>query len=236
MITNGQTTRCTEITDLLEGVYIVTENTPDNGTSLIKIDGVNVTSNSKEITVEGGATGQAAVMISFTNNIGQTEITVKKIDASKAADAENRYLDQAMFSLQDANGHAVEGAVISDLQTGNTIIPDDKQNFNIPVTGVRISGLADGAYRLVERASPPGYIITNPVTTFIVSQGTVTSWSLNGTAGTAFEIPNPPGVALPQTGGPGTTLFMALGGLMTTAAGAVLALTTRRRRKWPAEG
>ena len=44
------------------------------------------------------------------------------------------------------------------------------------------------------------------------------------------------GYELPSTGGIGTTLFTALGGIMTAAAGAVLALASRRRRKWPAEG
>ena len=39
------------------------------------------------------------------------------------------------------------------------------------------------------------------------------------------------GYELPQTGGIGTTLFTALGGLMTVAAGAVLTLKSYRRRK-----
>ena len=44
-----------------------------------------------------------------------------------------------------------------------------------------------------------------------------------------FTIGNTPGTALPQTGGIGTTLFTALGGLMTATAGAIL--TIKRKRK-----
>ena len=44
-----------------------------------------------------------------------------------------------------------------------------------------------------------------------------------------FTVINEAGVALPQTGGIGTTLFTALGGLMTATAGAIL--TIRRKRK-----
>ena len=47
------------------------------------------------------------------------------------------------------------------------------------------------------------------------------------------QIINTPegGYELPSTGGMGTTLFTALGGLMTATAGAILTLTAHRRRK-----
>ena len=43
-----------------------------------------------------------------------------------------------------------------------------------------------------------------------------------------FTVKNEPGTALPMTGGPGTALFTALGGLMTALAGAFLII---RRKK-----
>ena len=43
----------------------------------------------------------------------------------------------------------------------------------------------------------------------------------------AFIIENEPGTALPNTGGPGTTVFTLLGALLTGFAGA--ALVMRRR-------
>ena len=46
-----------------------------------------------------------------------------------------------------------------------------------------------------------------------------------------FTVGNTPGTALPMTGGPGTALFTALGGLMTATAGAILTLVSFRRRR-----
>lgn len=46
-----------------------------------------------------------------------------------------------------------------------------------------------------------------------------------------FTVENTPGTALPMTGGPGTTLFTALGGLLTATAGAILTLASFRRRR-----
>ena len=229
-VTNGVAVTSDEIAELEAGIYIISENTPDNGTSLTKIDGAATTAKSKEVTVVAGATGANAATITFTNNIGQTEITVKKVDADKASNAADRYLDSAKFSLYDEEGHVLSGIssiVISNLNTGTVITPDVENKFTIPITGIKISGLPDGSYQLVEREAPAGYVITNSVTTFTVSQGTVTAWSLNGNAGSAFEIPNPPGAALPSTGGPGTRLFTILGSILILGAGVLL---WRRRR------
>ena len=136
-----------------------------------------------------------------------------------------RYLDNARFSLFDSEGHVVSGISsikITKLADGEEIIPDEENKFTIPISGIKISGLPDGSYQLVEREPPDGYVITTAVTTFTVSQGSVTEWSLDGTAGTAFEIPNPPGAALPHTGGTGTRLHTILGLILIAGAGMLL--------------
>ena len=46
-----------------------------------------------------------------------------------------------------------------------------------------------------------------------------------------YRIINNPGVVLPQTGGIGTAIFTAIGGIMMVTAGAILILTAYRRRK-----
>ena len=231
-ITNGVATSSEEITNLDAGVYVVEEVVPENGTTLTKINGTATASYSGEVTVVAGNTGSSSATILFTNNIGQTEISVKKVDADKASDAADRFLEKAKFSLYDSQGHSVSGITsikITDLDTGSVITPGEDDKFTIPITGIKISGLPDGSYQLVEKEAPAGYVITNAITTFTVSQGEVTEWSLDGTASSVFEIPNPPGAALPNTGGPGTNLIYLFGFLMTGLAGAGLVMKRRRR-------
>lgn len=137
------------------------------------------------------------------------------------------------FSLFDSEGHVISGISsirITKLADGEEIIPDAENKFTIPISGIKISGLPDGSYQLVEREPPAGYIITTAATTFTVSQGSVTAWSLDGTAGTAFEIPNESGAALPNTGGPGTRLFTILGFILIAGSG--MLLWSRRRQIW----
>ena len=120
-ITNGVAAASDEIADLVAEVYIVSEVPPENGTTLTKIDGAAATSPSKEVTVVSGATGASAASVTFTNNIGQTEITVKKVDADKASNAADRYLNNAQFSILDSEGHAISGiqsVKITKLATG----------------------------------------------------------------------------------------------------------------------
>ena len=79
----------------------------------------------------------------------------------------------------------------------------------------------------------------NPLITFEVAQAAVEDdtateedESKEATNAT-FVVGNTPGTQLPETGGMGTTLFTALGGLMTVTAGAIL--TVRRGKRKTAE-
>lgn len=87
----------------------------------------------------------------------------------------------------------------------------------------------------VEETEPPegygkdGYGTKNTTetgTTITKAQGATTA-----TNGGVIMNRESSGYELPQTGGIGTTLFTALGGLMTVAAGVVLTLKSYRRRK-----
>lgn len=110
------------------------------------------------------------------------------------------------------------------------------------------TGLTVGWYELEEVVSPTGYIkaTSNPrfqitleqgkykvvlpddITDVSVSYDKATEDAAEGTI-PKLTVVNHAGTALPQTGGVGTTLFTALGGLMTAMAGAIL--TIRRKRK-----
>ena len=108
----------------------------------------------------------------------------------------------------------------------------------MPKDGITLTGLVDGQYQLQEISPPSGYVITNstPVT-FTVAGGAITSTegTITGVRYTAasetsdaeFIIPNEPGAALPNTGGPGTWAYTILGSILIFGAGVLL---WRRRR------
>ena len=133
-----------------------------------------------------------------------------------------------------------------------SLLGDDKQT---PVTGygsiisteqdggnlISNAYLANGDYYLKEIASPAGYnaleyMLKIHVDEVRISMMTDTAYApANYTDKTAtddlvytFNVVNNPGVELPSTGGPGTALFTAIGGIMTILAGAVLTLKKRK--------
>ena len=106
---------------------------------------------------------------------------------------------------------------------------------------MRLEGLPDGEYRLVELKAPDGYVILVNEIYFKIEEGTVTSTTA-ADAGTSdkvnlsieegklplLTVTNEKGVELPNSGGPGTKLIYILGGLLTLAA-ALLLLYQRKR-------
>ena len=163
---------------------------------------------------------------------GTVDVVIKKTD--NAANSTN-YLAGAIFKLMyrsDSSG--------TFTNVSNESVPelDSNSQFAVPASGITLTGLVDGQYQLQEISPPSGYVITNstPVT-FTVAGGAITSTegTITGVRYTAasetsdaeFIIPNEPGAALPNTGGPGTRLFTILGSIMILGAGLLL---WRRRR------
>lgn len=108
---------------------------------------------------------------------------------------------------------------------------------------IRIKGLDEGTYTLVETAGPSGFNLADNQTLVITANTNNTqtwegtdqplsefSWSVNGdsTTGTvsdataSLEVQNKAGSSLPSTGGIGTTLFYLGGGCMVAVAGVFL--------------
>ena len=230
-ITDGGNSCTVIIPELEEGNYIITEAITGDmtllsvmaGTTSGSVENSNVTAS---VTAGQDTPGGNAIAI-FTNNI--TELSVKKVDATVAG----HYLSGAKFILYNIDGVVVEanqdGSKVKILNstTGEMLSLDDLHKFAVPEGGVRITGLSDGSYKLVEKEAPAGYIITEETTTFTITNGIVSQWNSENTAETAFEISNPPGAALPNTGGPGTRIFTILGSILILGAGVLL---WRRRR------
>ena len=104
-----------------------------------------------------------------------------------------------------------------------------------------INGLTVGYYELEETESPAGYIRTsafprfevavNPTTKeleviFTDNTGGMVSYD---STNNEFTVRNEPGAALPNAGGPGTTLFTSLGAMLIALAGAGLVWMRKRR-------
>ena len=107
-------------------------------------------------------------------------------------------------------------------------------------TEMTFKGLINGIYRLTETSAPSGYIILTKDIYFKVSDGAVTLTDIDGQTktysdvsllddNTTIVVKNTPGMALPSTGGPGTTALYFLGIMLTGIAGAGLVMRKRRR-------
>ena len=156
-------------------------------------------------------------------------IVVRKTDDNAKAEQPN-YLEGAVFKLEYRTDDSKEYTGIS-----NEVVTelDTNSQFTVPEDGITLTGLVDGQYRLKEVQAPEDYIFTvdYPVT-FTVSDGVITGTTgtiekvaykpATGTGNAEFIIPNEQGVALPRTGGPGTSHFSAFGGILILAAGVLL--------------
>ena len=76
---------------------------------------------------------------------------------------------------------------------------------------------------------PDGYNKMTARQQFIISDSNLDATFTNGTysAGSGVHVVNKTGNLLPETGGMGTTLFYALGGILVIGAG--VALVTKKR-------
>jgi len=180
-----------------------------------------------------GISNQGVITVyNRTESSNTINVVIKKTDN---AENSTNYLAGAVFKLMYRSDGSSTFTNVS-----NEIVPelDSESKFTVPTSGITLTGLVDGQYQLQEISPPSGYVITNstPVT-FTVSGGSIsnTDGTITGVKYTAatetgdaeFTIPNEPGVALPNTGGPGTRLFTILGSILILGAGVLL---WRRRR------
>ena len=171
--------------------------------------------------------GDTITIVNTTETPESINVVIKKTDNTENS---TNYLDGAVFKLLYRSDSSSAFANVS-----NESVPevDSESKFTVPTSGITLTGLVDGQYQLQEISPPSGYVITNstPVT-FTVSGGTIsnTGGTISGVRYTAatetgdveFTIPNEPGVALPNTGGPGNFLFMTLGSILILGASLLL--------------
>ena len=190
--------------------------------------------------------------VTFTNNKSLIDLTIIKIDETTRGAASQTKLPSAEFQLfkYTVSGTSSSYTAYPNLDESKQTTSTEGDSFGTLTFG----NLPDGQYKISETVPPAGYLkVENNDIYFDIVSGAITRYDkgvneadravIEEDRNTAnityskidksFTVGNIPGAALPQTGGIGTTLFTALGGLMTATAGAIL--TIRWKRK-PTEG
>lgn len=154
------------------------------------------------------------------------EFTLNKTDGTNP-------LEGAHFTLKDndqpdANtinliqvqaGDGTKPAIYRVAEEGETGVTD----VVTPASGkIVFRGLEAGTYKLVETEAPQGYNkVADPITVTIEAtyheDGTLDSWTINGSGQNPVEVVNNAGAILPGTGGMGTVVFTVVGVVVVVA-------------------
>ena len=147
-------------------------------------------------------------------------------------DSQNILLDGAKFRIYDAEteGNEVKVVLMDDGKSYRRARADE-DGVDIAVTGgkMRVNGLDNGTYYLEETEAPKGYNKLSGRQRFIINNANLEA-IFNGetySTGSGVHVVNKTGSMLPETGGIGTTIFYAAGGILVAAA--IVLLITRKR-------
>ncbi len=187
----------------------------------------------------GGADNTVHITYGDDNSIESGKVLVDvntfSFDLVKT-DTANKVLDGAKFKLYDAATGGNEIKVV-EVNTGvkgeyRLAISDDEKANAVEIETVNgkatVKGLDSGTYYLEETVAPTGY---NPLT----ARKAVTINDINNSATVTdniyqsggVQVINNSGSILPETGGMGTTLFIAIGSIVVLITGIVLVARKR---------
>lgn len=146
---------------------------------------------------------------------------------------ESTKLEGAKFVLKNNEGkyYKYDAAKVTwvDAKAAATEVTTDDKGV------ARFDGLQAGTYHLEETAAPAGYNqLTKDITIVLDKDGSATIDSASSTLGADHSltagVANSTGTMLPETGGIGTVIFVALGALAVICAGVFL-VTNKRMSK-----
>ena len=174
-------------------------------------------------------------LITVTNEVTVAQPTTVDITILKVDNDNNSIkLGGATFELTKVQSLETSNQVSDDgySERGTTSDADDETKGKL-----LFRGLTPGYYYLHETESPDGYVITTNGWHFQVDENGIVSGVGDFDPDGFFRyvdennitVTNQKGAALPNTGGPGTTLFTSLGAMLIALAGAGLVWMRKRR-------
>lgn len=198
VLTVDLSTYCAEATIKADDTLVVTYTAKLNKSAVI-----GTTGNKNTVVLSYGANGTLTKQDNATVTTG--EFTVSKVDPS------NTSLTGAKFKLYDALTGGNEIPVVEVSEGIYRKALSSETGVEIEAGTSKVQGLADGTYHLEETKAPDGY---NKLSERKAVE-------IKDTTG-SITIENKTGVALPETGGMGTTLFYVAGGALVLGAFLVL--------------
>lgn len=173
---------------------------------------------------------------SFKESSVEVEVFSFNIVINKyAAGSESTKLEGAKFVLKNAEGKYYNCDTATKAVTWVAAKADATEVTTDENGAARFDGLQAGTYKLEETAAPAGYNqLTKDITIVLDKNGTATIDGAASTPGTDHSltagVANSTGTMLPETGGIGTVIFVALGALAVICAGVFL-VTNKRMSK-----
>jgi len=173
----------------------------------------------------------------------QTKTYTFSMDIIKT-DSTNKLIDGAEFRIYDAanDGNEIKVVPLMDANDENPVLDadgnqmyrrarEDETGVNIVVKDgkVTVVGFDNGVYYLEEVKAPAGYNQLTARKEFTIADGNLDSVFNNGiySTGSGVHVVNKTGSMLPETGGIGTVIFVAIGVIAVLGAG-VLLVTKKR--------
>ena len=166
----------------------------------------------------------------------EVEVFSFNIVIDKYADGhESTKLEGAKFVLKNNDGKYYKYDATTKVVTWVTDKADATKVTTNDKGAARFDGLEAGTYKLEEIAAPAGYNqLTKDITIVLDKSGSATIDGAASTPGADHSlttgVANSTGTMLPETGGTGTAIFVALGALAVICAGVFL-VTNKRMSK-----
>ena len=214
-----------------------------NGYNLTVTSSGTVTADSTVAAIAVAGSTVTADLVN-TYELKTTEITLKKVDKDVLNEADPTLLKGAAFTLSKYESDSYQSKDVSWETNGSKSLSDDKKpDGTYTLNGVfTFQGLTVGYYKIEETSFPAGYVKLSSDPTFKVeandSNELIITILYNPDnllqlvdGELTIRVGNFPGTPLPMTGGLGTGLFTLIGGILSATAGAILTLTSWRRRK-----